>query len=287
MAGEGQTGGDGSTSVNGVMVDAIDKAFNPPIDPERRNQIASAEQRRFEELGPAAYFQSLAEAQLRQEQQQGIDEFGTGLLQTRFELAEHEANHDHLTGLFNSKGFTAVLEQEAAEMRRREFGKSNSEQEDMPTTWVIAIDVNGLKLKNDTEGHQAGNDLLTTFSQVLTKILRESDIKGRLGGDEFALCLPELSASNLRVLYGRLEQALSEQGMSASFGAAELDPSNLKGSMRLADLRSYRAKKKFYENRENKYLEMDADLEELEEEKRKDDEDKKLKGANAPDPRLQ
>ena len=57
---------------------------------------------------------------------------------------------------------------------------------------LIFADLDGFKRINDTQGHDAGDDVLRAVSGVLTGVLRESDTLARVGGDEFVLLLPDL-----------------------------------------------------------------------------------------------
>ncbi len=61
------------------------------------------------------------------------------------------------------------------------------------------IDINGLKTINDNLGHEYGDEIIVTVSNVIKSEIRDSDILIRLGGDEFLL---GLSGSN----YNRSEQ---------------------------------------------------------------------------------
>lgn len=92
------------------------------------------------------------------------------------ERLEHLTMHDQLTGLYNRAFFEE-------EMQRLGAGR------DFPIT-VIAVDVDGLKLVNDTMGHVRGDELLQAGARALQRSLRASDILARMGGDEFAALLP-------------------------------------------------------------------------------------------------
>lgn len=84
--------------------------------------------------------------------------------------------HDQLTGLYNR----AYLETELERLNRsREY----------PTN-VIYMDLDGLKLVNDSMGHQHGDRQLTACAQILRDSFRSSDIVARMGGDEFTALLP-------------------------------------------------------------------------------------------------
>ena len=74
---------------------------------------------------------------------------------------------------------------------------------------VIAyLDVDNLKMINDSFGHGEGDQVLKAVGRTLTDSLRSTDIVGRLGGDEFAFVLFDLTASDAKMLVGRLHQRL-------------------------------------------------------------------------------
>ena len=54
------------------------------------------------------------------------------------------------------------------------------------------FDVNGLKLVNDSFGHDLGDVLLKKSAEAIKKACREDDIAARIGGDEFVVCLTNL-----------------------------------------------------------------------------------------------
>lgn len=85
-------------------------------------------------------------------------------------------HHDVLTGLYNRAYIQQALE----------FLDQDS---NFPIS-VVAGDINGLKLVNDSFGHGEGDRLIVAISQILKKSTRESDVVGRVGGDEFYLILP-------------------------------------------------------------------------------------------------
>ena len=81
-------------------------------------------------------------------------------------------DHDGLTGLFNKGKFL--------EMKRSVF----SRQERIA---VFNLDVNDLKVLNDTAGHEAGDRLLRKAAESLRKIEARNVIPFRVGGDEFVV----------------------------------------------------------------------------------------------------
>ena len=88
--------------------------------------------------------------------------------------------HDSLTGLYNR----AYFEEELKRMNNPRY---------YPLS-IISLDVNGLKVINDTFGHDQGDKLLQHLASLLTSISRKGDIIARLGGDEFAILLPSTSS---------------------------------------------------------------------------------------------
>jgi diguanylate cyclase (GGDEF)-like protein len=86
------------------------------------------------------------------------------------ELVQLQAMTDELTGLANHRSFEQLLEHRPG---RQPFA-------------VLAVDVDGLKLVNDSKGHAAGDELLQDIGQALAGTLRRGDVLARVGGDEFA-----------------------------------------------------------------------------------------------------
>ncbi|CAD5973416.1 Diguanylate cyclase DosC [Planktothrix tepida] len=86
---------------------------------------------------------------------------------------------DELTGLLNRRGFFVLAEQQLKLARRLHT-----------SCWIIFIDLDGLKIVNDTWGHDQGDALIRAMAQVLKQTFRESDIVARLGGDEFVIFAP-------------------------------------------------------------------------------------------------
>jgi PleD family two-component response regulator len=93
---------------------------------------------------------------------------------------------DGLTGLNNRRGFM-ILATGLLKFSRR-VGYS---------ICLLYIDLDSLKLTNDTFGHSAGDALILRFSNILTQTFRESDIIGRLGATSSSSCwstLPRLTS---------------------------------------------------------------------------------------------
>lgn len=116
---------------------------------------------------------------------------------------------DPLCGVWNKRGFAGMVER-----ARRAGGRTGQ-----PLA-LLYIDIDELKLVNDTQGHAAGDRMLRDFSEQLGRLTRPQDVVARLGGDEFALLLPGADAARAGRTGDRLRAAIV--GVSWSFGVAEL-----------------------------------------------------------------
>ena len=121
--------------------------------------------------------------------------------------------------------------------------------------WVALADLDHFKAVNDTHGHESGDIVLKTFSQVLKSKSRSSDICGRIGGEEFLFVMThaakedaqrviegiraELEATNFHFNGNRLK-------VTASFGLAGFAGTrapDFKQLVARADLALYSAKR--------------------------------------------
>ncbi|WP_324170904.1 EAL domain-containing protein [Sulfurimonas sp.] len=94
------------------------------------------------------------------------------------EKAQHQADHDFLTGLVNRKYLLQRLNEELVKAIRHNFLHA-----------FLFIDLDAFKNINDTYGHDIGDKLLIEVSKRLKSILREEDIVARISGDEFAVVI--------------------------------------------------------------------------------------------------
>ncbi|MGE5422248.1 MAG: diguanylate cyclase domain-containing protein [Ignavibacteriales bacterium] len=150
--------------------------------------------------------------------------------------------HDSLTGLYNRAYFEE-------ELRRLEPGRFDP-------LGVIVCDVDGLKLINDTLGHDAGDALLKGAAEVIRSCFRENDVVARVGGDEFAILLPLADEPIIEMICHRIKLAIDnynamipelQLSISIGFACRETNVTSIHDLYKIADNNMY--KEKLYSNR--------------------------------------
>jgi len=140
-----------------------------------------------------------------------------------FEQVRQAAITDPLTGLSNRRHFFELARREFARARR--YGSTLS---------ILLLDVDNLKVVNDTSGHLMGDRLLQLVGRKMLNQLRQPDLPARYGGDEFIALLPETNLERAMGAAERLRRALAAEVLpngeehfpvSVSIGVAELDAS--------------------------------------------------------------
>src|SRR6185369_4217962 len=109
----------------------------------------------------------------------------------------YQASHDALTGLINRREF---------ELRLNRLLSSSSELKHA----LMYLDLDQIKIVNDTCGHAAGDELIRQVSSLLQRRLREGDTLARLGGDEFGVLLEHCSDENALRLAEELRHTIDE-----------------------------------------------------------------------------
>lgn len=88
-------------------------------------------------------------------------------------------------------------------------------------TWaVINVDLDQFKLINDTQGHDAGDQVLIAMTAYLQQQVREEDAVVRSGGDEFVLLLADADEGRVHGLLARLRAGMHEAPCRYSTGHA-------------------------------------------------------------------
>lgn len=113
------------------------------------------------------------------------------------------ATTDSLTGLFNRRHMIALTEKELARHHRRPSNLT-----------LMLMDVDHFKQINDSHGHDAGDRVLSTVSQLLTDSMREQDFIGRWGGEEFLAVLPETDLAQAQASAERIRQSIEAMAIA-------------------------------------------------------------------------
>jgi diguanylate cyclase (GGDEF)-like protein len=117
------------------------------------------------------------------------------------------ACYDGLTGLANRRCFDVRLDAEIRRANRSKYPLS-----------LLMCDIDYFKPYNDHYGHQAGDDILRTFSQLLLRLFQRSgELPARYGGEEFAVILPDVPADTAIVLAETLCHKLRELALPHHF----------------------------------------------------------------------
>ena len=154
----------------------------------------------------------------------------------------HQAEHDHLTGLYNRVNLQGYLAQAITDAC--EHGGLVA---------VLYLDLDRMKLVNDSFGHLAGDHVLKEMARRLGGALRGQDILARVGGDEFVVILSRLEHTDQAVsIAERLLKAVcapvSVQGqevfLTVSIGVTVCprDTDDADTALKQADIAMYQAK---------------------------------------------
>lgn len=183
--------------------------------------------------------------------EQGRDEIGElgreidsmiSSLRDQSERLAFLSDHDSLTGLLNRHGFEEAVERALKDVRRRDGRYA-----------LYLLDIDSLRVINDTQGHLAGDELLRSFADLLREALPESEAQARVGGDEFAVLLDVSTTNSMqdaaerlqkRIRAFRFERRGERFGIQVSTGVVPLDSRirNAEEALGYADAACYRAK---------------------------------------------
>lgn len=147
---------------------------------------------------------------------------------------ELQSMTDALTGLYNYRYFSIAVAKEI----------KNAKRYNTPFT-LILLDIDDLKIVNDTYGHLFGDRVIQEFADALRESVRESDLVFRYGGDEFTVLLPHAEEDGAAHFVERVKQAVSgKPSLSFSWGSAVYpkDVKNYKDLIKLADSNMYKQK---------------------------------------------
>ncbi|MGD9015562.1 MAG: diguanylate cyclase [Candidatus Omnitrophota bacterium] len=141
---------------------------------------------------------------------------------------------DGLTGLYNHRYLYDVLGEEMHKVRQHPQHIS-----------ILMFDIDNFKKYNDTNGHQAGDQLLKDLSNLVNTSLRGNDMSFRYGGEEFVVFLPHTQKQNAALVAERiLNLARLHLPTTISIGVAGFpeDGDNTDELIAKADQALYKAK---------------------------------------------
>lgn len=152
-----------------------------------------------------------------------------------YQSLEELASRDHLTGLGNHREFHVAMDRELVRCRRHDSRFA-----------LVSFDLDRFKRVNDTEGHAAGDHLLSDVGEAMGNAGRDSDPLFRVGGDEFAMLMPETDREGAWEGAERIREAIRTlpRGLDVSFGVATFpgDGSTKDRLIEIADERLYEMK---------------------------------------------
>lgn len=136
------------------------------------------------------------------------------------ETIRRQAYTDSMTGFRNRLSFES------------EMSRMNAELDSLRPLSIVVIDIDGLKITNDTFGHNAGDELLKKAASIIRKVFRNRGSISRIGGDEFCVLLPHTDlesaqelTEHLLKLQNRLNSIYSDIPISMSVGLASTEES--------------------------------------------------------------
>jgi len=133
------------------------------------------------------------------------------------------ATIDSLTGVFVRRYFEKWVVRELRSMLRLNAPLS-----------MLMIDMDGLKRINDSGGHPAGDQALTTLGSALRNATRTVDLAARYGGDEFVVALPQTPIENAHLVGQRILDLLEGRVIEAPGG-----PYQVRASIGIAGIGSH------------------------------------------------
>jgi diguanylate cyclase (GGDEF)-like protein len=137
-------------------------------------------------------------------------------------LHHERAITDPKTGLYNHGYFMQRLDQEIARVLRHGTRAG-----------IIMLDVDHFKKFNDTWGHLAGDEVLTSLALTLKRAVRAEDVAARFGGEEFCALAIECDSGKLIEVAERIRGSIeamsvkfkeTELSVTASLGCCVIDP---------------------------------------------------------------
>jgi len=157
------------------------------------------------------------------------------------QIVTNHANRDYLTGLYNRRYFfesMSVYEEEI-----RESGEKYA---------VAMIDIDHFKTINDTHGHDVGDKIIVSLSEILRTSTNHRDVVARFGGEEFCMVLKNINRYSALDIFERVREKIERFSFSLdkdnflkftiSIGAVMHADESLEETINNADMMLYKAK---------------------------------------------
>ncbi|MFA6136845.1 MAG: diguanylate cyclase [Sulfurimonas sp.] len=161
-------------------------------------------------------------------------------LENIFIITNH-ANRDFLTGLYNRRYFF-----------KNAVSYFNDAMQNSESFAIAMIDIDNFKKINDTYGHDMGDKVIVSLSEILRTSVNQKDIVARFGGEEFCLLLKDISAHNALIAFERLRANIERNVMfsdnkeeirfTISIGVSISHEDTFEEDINQADLLLYNAK---------------------------------------------
>ncbi len=147
------------------------------------------------------------------------------------EYLEYLSYRDMLTQIYNRNKYMEVLDEHKGEQIRQ--------------TGVAYIDINGLKMVNDKQGHEAGDELIRQTAAVITEFFPECAY--RIGGDEFVIVKEKIDKQEFYDKIKELRKKMQEKGISISAGSVWKESiEDLEETLKIADHCMYAEKEAYH-----------------------------------------
>jgi diguanylate cyclase len=114
---------------------------------------------------------------------------------------------DGLSGLLNRISWEQIVYVEMARCRRSRRAAS-----------LLMIDVDHFKQINDRHGHPAGDQVIRSVAEIVSRTVRTSDVSGRYGGEEFGVVLPDTDVDGGAVIAERIRQRIEAATVEPAAG---------------------------------------------------------------------
>lgn len=161
-----------------------------------------------------------------------------------FERTRNHAHTDTLTGLYNIRYVTQVVDELCENPQPDE------------TFALVCLDLDSFKPINDLYGHQEGDRVLRDLAELFCSLVEESDTVARYGGDEFLIVLKGATSEAAETLAQRIRDSVQSYqtylvhpklgqlrlGASVGVGCYPADGTNWAALLSAADQQMYRDK---------------------------------------------